>query len=154
MKSGLLVLTLLFLTLLFESTCDKKEGVPIACLPYEGKVIHDPLCWGIIVQVKNIKVSDIKFTQNGIEYDNIVQVMGIDSSILSKNINVIDSLNDSELFKSTSFFFDYREMTNKDESLQPPCSANVVLYSLDKKIVITNLSDVKCVTILHSTLQI
>ena len=125
-------------------SCGNSES-PSTCLPYEGIVVSDPLCWGIIIQVKNTKVSDVKFSQNGIEYDNIIQIMGIDSSNLI-NATAIDSLYHSDLYKHKTFFFNYRAFKQSDEYLQPPCTANVTWYSLEKKGIITAISDSKCFT--------
>jgi hypothetical protein len=115
------------------------------CLPFEGQVILDPLCWGIIVQVKNTKISNDKLPVNGIEYVNVVQVMGIDSSILSSlDKAVVDSLFNSAYYQKKSFFFDLRDMTASDEDLQGPCLAIYPMYSLEKKVVITKLSGLRC----------
>ena len=139
LKTAVLIFTITAL-----ASCGNSES-PSTCLPYEGIVIYDPLCWGIIIQVKNTKVSDVKFSQDGIEYDNVIQIMGIDSSYLI-NSKAIDSLYHTDLYKRKSFFFNYRDFKQSDEYLQPPCTANVTWYSLDKKGIITAISETKCFT--------
>jgi len=127
---------LLFLILLVLQNCAYENLHNQHCLPYEGRVVYDPECWGIIIQVLNTKVSDETFGN----HSNVLQIMDMDISQDNRTIKTWDSLLYSERFVTKSFFFNYR--TN-DRNYY--CTADKIWVSLQSQIIITDISETDCV---------
>ncbi len=119
-----------------------KKEVISDCFLDEGRVVYDPICWGIIVQVRNRSVNAEKFRYQGVDYDNVIQVMGYESAVFKADRNLIDSLYSSSRYLNRSFYFYFRDATNQDlDTLEKPCTANNIWYSLNKKVIITVLTE-------------
>ena len=103
------------------------------CSVFKGEVILDPKCFGWLVQVSDTILNDEVVEIEGMDYNNVIQVMGMDSTKVDPRLFI------SAMQVGNNICFDFE---NFDIPPENPtfCTTEVIPYLLEKKVILTSIS--------------